>query len=219
MRFSKPQKSDHPVDVEIPDNSMLIFSRKSQEDWKHEIVKDESIASTRWSFTLRNIKPHFMNSTLVVGDSNTQNLKFGTSKGCFGAWVPGERLKASRIEDIPEPSKLYPHRNLLLHVGINDSNRHNRESTNVLISQLDVKCKAISQKFTNMKIFVSLLLPTTNFDLNCSINEFNEQLQMLVNSRSYLHATIEHHNLLDNERKLCSDYCRDYLHLNNLRFE
>ena len=220
MRFSRSQSPNEsepePLDLELQNNSLLMFSRKSQEEWKHSIIPDKNIQTKRWSFTLRCIKPYFMNSTLVIGDSNTKELKFGDGKGCFGAWVPGERIQASRIADIPDPSNLYPYRNLLLHVGINDINRHNREPTKTLISSLDTKCKTISQRFPNMRIFISLLLPTTNPDLNCSVNELNQQLQALVNSRSYLYNTIQHHNLLDQNRMLRANFCRDYIHLNGL---
>ena len=122
-------------------------------------------------------------------------------------------MKAGRIKDIPAPENLYPFRNLIIHAGINDINRHNRESTKVLISSLDSKCKAIHQMFPNMQIFISLLLPTTDQQLNYRINEFNDKLQLLINSRSYLYGFIQHHNLLDHEGKLRHDFSRDYQHL------
>ena len=220
MRFTRPESasttfSNDPesIDLELPHNSLLRFSRKSQEDWKHSIIPDEVVTTRRYSITLRHVKPHFINSLLVIGDSNTEPLKFGTSKGCFGAWVPGERMKAGRIKDIPAPENLYPFRNLIIHAGINDINRHNRESTKVLISNLDSKCKAIHQMFPNMRIFISLLLPTTDQQLNYRINEFNDKIQLLINSRSYLYGFIQHHNLLDHEGKLRHDFSRDYQHL------
>ena len=88
-----------------------------------------------------------------------------------------------------------------------------RESTKVLISNLDSKCKAIHQMFPNMRIFISLLLPTTDQQLNYRINEFNDKIQLLINSRSYLYGFIQHHNLLDHEGKLRHDFSRDYQHL------
>ena len=220
MRFTKPSSQNHdseadPIDQPLTNNSMLTCSRKSQEMWKHSIIPEKTVKAKRWSFTLRYIRPHFINSTLIIGDSNTQDLKFGDSKGCFGAWVPGERIKASRINDIPGPESLHPYRNLLLNVGINDINRLNREKTEDLITNLDIKCKTIHQAFPNMKIFISLLLPTTNHDLNSSINEFNQKLHQLVTLRSYFHGAIQHHYLLDNERKLKHACSRDYQHLNS----
>ena len=136
MKFTRPESASttssndtESLEVELPHNSMLRFSRKSQEDWKHSIIPDEAVTTRRYSITLRHVKPHFINSLLIIGDSNTEPLKFGTSKGCFGAWVPGERMKAGRIKDIPAPDNLYPFRNLIIHAGINDINRQNREST------------------------------------------------------------------------------------------
>ena len=217
MKFTKPESasttsSNDPksIEVDLPHNSLLRFSRASQEDCEHSIIPDEAATTRRYSITLRHVKPHFINSLFIIGNSNTEPLKFGTSKGCFGAWVPGERMKAGRIKDIPAPDNLHPFRNFIIHAGINDINRQNRESTKILISSLDAKCKAIHQMFPNMRIFISLLLPTTDQQLNYRINEFNDKIQLLINSRSYLFGFIQHHNLLNHERILRHDFSRDY---------
>ena len=83
----------------------------------------------------------------------------------------------------------------------------------LLLSSLGAKCKAIHQMFPNLRIFISLLLPTTDQQLNYRINEFNDKIQLLINSWSYLFGFIQHHNLLDHESKLLYDFSRDYQHL------
>ena len=59
---------------------MLITSRHAQDFWLHGIDKDES-TDVRYSLTLRHVAPHFINSTVILGDSNTQHIKFGTGEG------------------------------------------------------------------------------------------------------------------------------------------
>ena len=43
MRFTHEDTDKELIDVSLPDNSLLTFSRKSQEFWKHAITADESI--------------------------------------------------------------------------------------------------------------------------------------------------------------------------------
>ena len=77
--------SDESVKNQILNvNSLLVLSRFSQDFWRHSIEKCES-NEVRYSFTLRHVDPHFINSTIVVGDSNTTNLKFGSGLGTLGA--------------------------------------------------------------------------------------------------------------------------------------
>ena len=111
------------IDVSLPDNSLLTFSRKSQDFWKQAITADESINLKRYSITVRDVKPYYTSSTAVIGDSNTADLRFGHNKGSLGIWLPGERIKAGRIENIPAPENLLPYRNLVIHTGLNDINR------------------------------------------------------------------------------------------------
>ena len=154
MRFTHEDTDKEQIDVSLPDNSLLTFSRKSQEFWKHAITADDSISLKRYIIT------YYMNSTAVIGDSNTADLRFGANKGSLGIWLPGERIKAGRIENIPAPENFLPYRNLVIHTGLNDINRENHEKLDILVGKLDTKCKAIAQSYPKMKIYVSLLLPT-----------------------------------------------------------
>ena len=77
--------SDESVKNQIlNDNSPLVSSRFSQYFWRHSIEKCES-NEVRYSFTLRHVDPHFINCTIVLGDSNTANLQFGSGLGTLGA--------------------------------------------------------------------------------------------------------------------------------------
>ena len=93
------------------------------EYWKHSIPIDKSVTLPRISLTLRHIAPFFVNSTLVLGDSNTKFFKFGEStveNPTFGRWLPGQRVKVSKINNIPYVENIVPYQNVLIHAGIND---------------------------------------------------------------------------------------------------
>ena len=80
----------------------------------------------RYSLTFRQLAPYYVNSTVIVGDSNTHNLKFGGGRSTFGVWMPGCRIKATRIQNIPNPEELeFPYRNLVIHTGLNDIRNQN----------------------------------------------------------------------------------------------
>ena len=101
-------------ELQLHDRSVLVTSRFAQDFWLHEIKQDDS-AGVRYSFTFRHIAPHFINSTIILGDSNTERIKFGTERGTLGAWLPGRRVKAGHIEAIPDAIKIGPFRNIVLH--------------------------------------------------------------------------------------------------------
>ena len=52
-----------------------------------------------------------------MGDSNTRLLHFGDGKGTFVKWMSGNRLEAFHIEDIPDPVKIGPYSNVIIHTG------------------------------------------------------------------------------------------------------
>ena len=55
-----------------------------QEHRKPGIPEMMDPVEERFSITLRTINKNFCRSTLVIGDSNTKELVFGTGKGTFG---------------------------------------------------------------------------------------------------------------------------------------
>jgi len=80
--------------------SLYCMSKKSQGAYRHRIDKDRNFSGIRYSITLRCIHYKHLNSTCVLGDSNTEQLKFGEERGTFGKATPGKRLKALFIEDV-----------------------------------------------------------------------------------------------------------------------
>ena len=84
----------------------------------------------------RHIAPHFKNYK-AIGDSNTKNLKFGNGVGTFVMFMPGNNIKASKIENVPEPEETVPARNIFIHTVINDINCDNRKPRRVVIKSLN----------------------------------------------------------------------------------
>ena len=193
--------------VTLPSNSLLVFSRSSQEFWKHEITSSET-SDVRYSFTFRQLAPYYANSTLIVGDSNTQNLKFGAGRNTFGVWMPGCREKAGKVDDLPEPDDLeYPYRNLVIHSGINDLRANTHQPIPVLISKLKTKCLRLASKFVKMKIHISMLLPTKDPGLNVLVNEFNSQIKAFAEKHTNI-SVITHANLCNSSGLLTHDLGR-----------
>ena len=193
--------------MNLPNNSLLTFSRASQEFWKHEIPHSES-SSVRYSLTFRQLAPYYANSTLVVGDSNTQNLKFGAGRNTFGVWMPGCRVKASKIDDIPGPDEMdFPYRNLVIHCGINDLRNDNHLPIPVLMTNLANKCLALGSKFAKMKIHISMLLPTKDPGLNSMVSEFNRRIKDFSDKHTNI-MIIPHHNLANSSGMLTHELGR-----------
>ena len=201
IKFANASGTEHTQDLK--DRSVYIMSRFSQDFWEHGIeptdareeserIEDEDTdgapSEVRYSFTFRHIAPHFKNSLAIIGDSNTQHIKFGKKLGTLGAWAPGKRLKASKIENIPPPHEIGPYKNIIIHTGINNiSDDNHRRSNNALISVLKKKCDDILSCYPNSKVHISLLFPTKSKYVNNRVNELNNLiLDMTYNRKNLL---------------------------------
>ena len=198
MKIKSSSIHTTPLDksVKLKDNDLLVFSRVSQDFYTHEILPDSSVSQCRYSFTFRCLEPYNLNYTALIGDSNTQDISFGSGMGKLGVWLPGKRHKASKIKNIPGPHEIGPCRNVLLNVGINDLLDENPKSAKHLTSQLESKVKSILTVYPKTRIFISLLLPTKGPNLNCKVNELNMYIKQLVANHNNLNV-IEHSNLVD----------------------
>ena len=63
------------------------MTRTSQAYYSHRIDA-ENCDDVRYSLTFRHINKQFTQSTIIIGDSNTSNFKFGEGTGTFGAILP-----------------------------------------------------------------------------------------------------------------------------------
>ena len=87
-------------------------------------------------------------------------MRFGEGRGKFSVWLPGKRMEAFCIEDVPDPVEIGRYRNIVLHVGGNNIKRRDRRSNLSLANELDYKCKEILELYSRSRIYLSLLLPT-----------------------------------------------------------
>ena len=178
--------------LNLEDCSLLVTSRYAQDYWKHGILPEEGLSSERISLTFREIAPQYLNSTIILGDSNTSKISFGTGSGTMGAWVPGKRVKVGHIEALPDAADIGPYRNIVIHTGINSINtRYERKSDAFLIHHLESKCKEYMRVYPRSKIHLSMLLPTRQRHLNDHVNHFNRALLDM----SYRHKNI---SIIDN---------------------
>ena len=223
--------------LKLKDGSAYVMSRFSQDFWKHGIDPLEPSTAlpdtetetsvtepvtetngptgaqckTRYSFTFRHTAPHFKNSLAVVGDSNTQNIKFGRNIGTLGVWAPGKRVKASKIENIPPPHEIGPYRNIIIHTGINNiSDENNRRSNKSLIANLAKKCDDIHACYPKTKVHVSLLLPTKSSYVNSKVTELNNLILDMTYSK--VNTYVLDNSNLGTERGLLPEKYGRYLY-------
>ena len=214
--------SDNAIvqNLTLPDNSLLVFSRKSQDSYSHAIPADSTVKGTRFSLTFREISPYFLNSTCLIGDSNCWGMNFTThAKHCFGKWMPGESIHTPRIHQIPGPEELLPYRNVIINVGINDLDRSAPLPPAVLVRQLEEKCYDIHNTYPKVNILLAPVLPTKDRFLNIRVREFNNHLRCLTDKDPRLHL-LNHYDkfVMPRSGLLSQDYAsrkgHDIKHLN-----
>ena len=214
--------SPNVVEKTVEPNSLYVMSGSSQSYWQHEIEKCQHFSDTdvRYSLTFRHVSKKYLRSTVVIGDSNTQSLRFGEGKGTFGHNIPGQRVKAIHIEDI-DPIDCCGYKNIFLHCGINNIKRHNvhsAEDVSACFDCLRTKIDSIRKLCPKSKIVVSPILPTKNRDLNERAMCFNKLLFDYENISNANFTTHDFNVFCDGSGKL-SEYMgrfkkpNDSLHL------
>ena len=168
--------------LSLQDGSLYVMSKKSQDLWTHRIDKSEGRDSTfrRYSITLRTVGTQFTRSTVVIGDSNTEHLNFGTGPRSFGFNMPGQRIKAAKIADI-NPLDCTGYSNVILHTGLNDLKPY-RTNIPALAEELISKIEIIRTICPKAKVTVNPILPTMLHSLNTKAMEFNAILANYIDS-------------------------------------
>ena len=195
MQFTNNSGS-RTEELDLEDNSALVSSRRAQAFWLHGIKeiddKHDAIATgIRYSFTFRHLAPKFVNSTVLIGDSNTRFMKFGEGKGTFGVKMPGKRLEAFHVEDIPDPATIGPYRNIVIHTGVNNIKRRDRRSNSSLANELNTKCERILELYPRSRVYISLLLPTKLESINYRAKELNNMFVEIAHSHRNV-SVIDH---------------------------
>ena len=97
-----------------------------------------------------------------------------------------------------------PHRNVIIHTGINDINCSAPKSDIALEEALESKCMSIHALFPRTKIFISPILPTKNYYLNIKACQFNTRIMSLA-KRHHNIFVINHSSFMDTRTYLLKE--------------
>ena len=199
--------------------SMYTMSRLSQEYIRHRIDKEEGADDVRYSLTFRSLSWRNHNRTILMGDSNARNIKFGNTVGTMGKSIPGKQTDAFTIDQL-DPIKCIAFNNVVLHCGINNIKSKHINSDNDLrdlYQQFKCKVEDIRRVNKRCRILVSPILPTRLPGLNKRAMYYNNLLfNDLARSNLRVEFVYGYNDLLDGEGLLDAKLARfhDYLHLN-----
>ena len=115
----------------------------------------------RYSITIRATHWTFLNSTALIGDSNTKGVKFGVGSGTMGRGTPGKRIEAFHVEDV-DASSCVAYRNIVLMVGTNNLKQdatHTEADLRNLIALYRRKLEQIRSLNPKCKLFIVPVIP------------------------------------------------------------
>ena len=204
--------------LDVESNSLYTMTRESQTWYKHGI--QDAICGARYSVTVRQITPDNKRGILLIGDSNTSAVRFGSGRGTVGERFPGKRVKASKIEDI-EPSLCGEYRNIFLVCGTNDLRPKENPQIDELVSKMIGKIKLIKLLNPRCKLFAMPVLPTRDRDMNKNIVMYNRKLCDWIKSMTQIDPSITMppvYSFLDSYNLLATPLTRDgdKIHLGEL---
>ena len=179
---SKADPNDEKT-LPVKDGDLYIMTKKSQSYWTHRIDKDPSRDASyrRRTISLRTVGKQFTRSTIVIGDSNTEHLKFGVGKGTFGQGMPGVRIKAAKIQEV-NPKDCAGYRNIILHVGLNDL-KPRKADVPALAENLIDKVESIRSICPTARLTINPILPTKLLYMNNKAIHFNNIIGDYVTSQ------------------------------------
>ena len=156
------------------------MTRKSQDFFKHRIEPGSLNNGVRYSLTFRALDWRNKNSTVILGDSNTCGLKFGTSRGTtFGSNMPGKQEFQPHVKDI-NPLDAISYQNVVVMCGINDIRQPSvkcQADINNIFYKLKDKIKSIQHVNPAANVFICPALPTKLHDLNKRVLYFNSLIR------------------------------------------
>ena len=164
-------------ELEVCDNSVYIMSRRSQNWFRHGVPPPKPGESTeeRFSVTFRCLKKQFSRSILLIGDSNTKEVIFGSGTGKVGESFPGKRIKAAKVKDI-EPKDCIGYSNIFIMSGTNDLRcgyiSDERDIHNI-VETLKDKLIQVKQLCPQSKVFCIPVMPSRIPEMNHNISIYN----------------------------------------------
>ncbi len=162
--------------IEATPGSIYSMSKCSQSVYRHRIDKDPDFTDkVRYSITIRCVHWTHFNSTVMVGDSNTRPMKFGTGRGTIGESTPGKRVESIHVGDIPV-QECAPYKNIVLVVGTNDLKKNSVSSNDdihELVTLYRDKIQQIRQLNKKSNIHIVPVIPSKSNETNKKIMYFN----------------------------------------------
>lgn len=211
-----PKKEE--VELTLRSNSMYVMTRSSQNWFRHGIPPpDGEDTEDRFSITFRSLKVKTKREILLMGDSNTREIHFGSGIGKVGSSYPGKRVKAAKVRNI-DPNACIGHSDIFLMCGTNDLRCEyikSESDIHCLVDQLKEKLYEIKQLCPKSKIFVVPVLPSRISQMNQNIECYNMLVNDMLLSRfpDIWYEGI--YGFLDNQNKLSLRLTRlnDDIHL------
>ena len=173
MSFSEIH-GDQTASLDVENNSLYFMTKTSQSWFKHSML-DVEVTEERYSITMRNVEPTYSRSTIIVGDSNTKEIKFGSGKGTLGEKYPGKRIKAAKISDI-DPRDCVGYSNIVLVCGTNDLRPEEHPNVPALANRLIEKARQMRLLCPKSKLFMMPVLPSRDASMNRNVMAFNRRI-------------------------------------------
>ena len=222
MPIHEGQTPSKNTEMSLESNSVYIMTRFSQAWFKHGIKASQQTnvnpSIGRYSITLRTIDKKFSRSTIILGDSNTKTIKFGSGVGTMGQSFPGKRVKAGKVGSI-DPCDCIGYSNAVIVCGTNDLRVDNLRGENAIYQLVDIlrmKIEQIKKLCPRIKLFVTAVLPTRLPKMNNNIMMFNRLVDELLSAnfnQTVWHTGVGH--FLDSRGLLATNLTRsgDDIHL------
>ena len=164
-------------ELTVRNNSVYTMSRKSQSWYRHGVPPPPpgAVTDERFSITFRCLKKQFSRSVLLIGDSNTKEVIFGSGPGKVGQSFPGKRIRAAKVENI-EPKDCTGYSNIFIMCGTNDlrceyiSSDHD---IHCIVDTLKEKLIQVKQLCPRAKVFCVPVMPSRIPEMNYNISLYN----------------------------------------------
>ena len=181
---TKNQGEVKRVNLEAPHNSVYVMTRQSQNWFRHGIPSPPPGVEMdeRFSITFRCLHKKFKRSIILLGDSNTKEVNFGSGSGKVGHSYPGKRVKAARVKDI-EAKACTGYSDIFIMSGTNDlrcENVSNEQDIRKTVDTLKEKLIEIKQLCPGAKLFVIPVMPSRIPKMNCNITLYNELVDEML---------------------------------------
>ena len=171
--------SETPVkkDLEVSNNSVYVMSRSSQNWYRHGVPAPPpgDVVDERFSITFRCLEKQFSRSILLIGDSNTKEINFGSGPGKVGQSFPGKRIKAAKVNNI-DPKDCVGYSNIFIMCGTNDLRCEyisTEQDIHHVVDNLKEKLIQVKQLCPRAKVFCIPVMPSRIPEMNYNISLYN----------------------------------------------